>query len=535
MENRRMVLIALMGVIVYFLYQQWQKDYGQASVAPPAAMATLASGGASATAATDRIHVETDKLSAEISLRGGDLRRLELKDYPLHKGQPDKLPLLNDRDGHWSILQAGLAGPERSYIDSDTVYASPQPGYRLPDAGDIVEVPLEYRDASGYTVRKLYRFHRGSYLVDLEQTLLNASGRPLQASPYVRWSRKPVSSGDEPPFARSFLGYGIYEQKSAGPDYRFKKKAFKDLDKENYETRQQGGWLVMLQHYFVAGIIPPDRETLSFSAKPSAGIAGAYTGQYLGASREIAAGASQTFPTKLYIGPTQQGTLEAVAHGFELTEDYGILTPVAKPLFWLLKLYHSWTGNWGAAIILLTLSVRLAFFKLTEAQYRSTAKMRKFGPRIQELRERYADNREQLNRAMMDLYKKEGFNPLAGCWPILIQFPVFLALYWVLSQSVELRQAPFALWLNDLTAPDAYFVLPVLYGASMWLMQKISGQAATMDPTQARIMNIMPIVLSGMFALFPSGLVLYWVVSNGLSIAQQWLILRRIERDERKG
>lgn len=534
MENRRLILIALIGVIVYLLFQNWQKDY-QLPATQPNAVQTATGESTAVTAESDRIHIVTDKFAADISLQGGDLRRVELLDYPLHKENPEiKLPLLDDRDGHWSVLQAGLAGSEKPLVQPDTLFTVPQLKYSLVDGSDTLEVPLSYRDASGYEVTKTYRFHRGSYTIDLNQAIHNTGAQPLQASAYIRWSRKPIPSGDEPPFAKSFLGFGIYEQKSGTSEYHFKKMAFKDLDKSPYSANQTGGWIVMLQHYFVAGILPPADEALSLTAKPSASVAGAYTGQYVGAAHAIAAGASQDYPTRLYIGPTQHGTLDAVAPGFDLTEDYGWLTPVAKPLFWIMKTFHNATNNWGVAIILLTITVRLMLSPLTAAQFRSTAKMRQFAPRMKELRDRYADNREQLNRAMMELYKKEGFNPLAGCWPLLVQFPVFIAMYWVVSQSVELRQAPFALWINDLTAADHFFVLPVLYGITMWLMQKISGQSATMDPMQARVMNIMPIMMTGMFALFPSGLVLYWVVSNTLSIAQQWVILRRVSADEHK-
>jgi YidC/Oxa1 family membrane protein insertase len=535
MENRRLILIALIGVIVYLLYQNWQTDYGQTASTVVAAAQANSSENATATTAADRIVVRTDKFVAEISTAGADLHRVELLDYPLHKNQPDyKLPLLDDHNGHWSILQSGLASSERSFTQADTVFAAAQKEFVLREGSDVLEVPLSYHDASGYQVNKTYRFHRNSYVIDLIQSLHNEGGEPMQASAYIRWQRKPVRSGDEPPFAKSFLGFGVYEQESANEPFKFKKLAFSDLDKASFTKAQTGGWIVMLQHYFVAGIVPPADESLTLTAKPSPTITGSYNGQYVGAFKNIAAGATQDFSARLFIGPTLHGTLDSVAPGFDLTEDYGWLTPVAKPLFWIMKTYHNVSGNWGAAIILLTVTVRLLLLPLTAAQFRSSAKMRQFAPRMKELRDRYADNREQLNRAMMELYKKEGFNPLAGCWPLLFQFPVFIAMYWVVSQSVELRQAAFMLWIDDLTAADPYFVLPVLYGATMWLMQKISGQTATMDPMQARVMNIMPIMMTGMFALFPSGLVLYWVVSNTLSILQQWLILRRYNKDEDK-
>ena len=535
MENRRLILIALIGVIVYLLYQSWQSDYAQTASKTIAAVPAVTGDMPAATVSTDRVVVHTDKFTAEISMAGADLHRVELLEYPLQKNQPEKkLPLLDDQDGHWSILQSGLAGSDRAFSQEDTSFAATQKEFTLADGSDTLEVPLHYEDVSGYQVTKTYRFRRGSYVVDLIQTLRNQTQQPIQASAYIRWQRKPVRSGDEPPFAKSFLGFGVYQQDTAGGPYKFEKLAFSKLDKTSFESAQTGGWIVMLQHYFVAGIIPPANENLTFKAKPSPTVKGAYNAQYVGVMRPIATGMSQDFTAKLFIGPTLHGTLDSVAPGFDLTEDYGWLTPVATPLFWLMKTYHNITGNWGVAIVLLTITVRVFLLPLTAAQFRSSAKMRQFAPRMKELRDRYADNREQLNRAMMELYKKEKFNPLAGCWPLLVQLPVFYAMLWVVGQSVELRQAPFILWVNDLSSPDPYFVLPVLYGATMWLMQKISGQAATMDPMQARVMNIMPIVLTGMFALFPSGLVLYWVVSNTLSIVQQGLIQGRVDAGERK-
>lgn len=530
-----MALIALFGVIVYILYQAWQKDYHSAAALPETTAATAAVSEQSAVVADGggaRITVETDTLRVEIDPRGGDLRRVELLHYPLHKNDVEtKLALLDDRDGHWSVLQAGLAGPQRAYDSAETVFGSAQTQYRLADGVDELDVPLTYTDPQGYVLTKVYRFHRGGYSVELEQNLQNTGSEALNASPWLRWVRKPPSKADEPPFVHTFAGFGLYKQEGKGKEYRYKKTSFADLDKNSQNFEQTGGWLAAVQHYFVSAILPEGDEPLQFSIKPSTSIKGAYVGQYVGAAHEVAPGATQTYKTRLYIGPKLQGHLAVIAPGFELTEDYGWMKPIAVPLFWILKHYHGLTGNWGVAIILLTLTVRLAFFKLTEAQYRSMAKTRRFAPRIQEIRERYAEDREKLNKAMMDLYRKEGFNPLAGCWPLLVQFPVFISLYWVLIESVELRQAPFALWINDLTAADHLYVLPVLYGFSMWLQQRLSGQTATMDPMQARIMNIMPIAMTGMFAFFPSGLVLYWFISNSIGISQQWLINRKLSRE----
>lgn len=533
MENRRLILIAMIGVVLFLLYQAWQSDYGHAAArnaATSAAVTPQVSPGTGG-APQARIHVNTDVFEAEIALAGGELRRVVLRQYPVDRRQPqDKLALLDDRAGRYFTLQSGLAGADKPLTDAGSAFQAEQSEYRLADGASSLDVPLTYRDAEGYRVRKVFHFERGSYVIGLSQTLINDSGRELQASPYLQLWRSPSDTGEKPKFVHTFLGVGVYEQRPGSGDYRFEKISFEDLDKRPYEARQTGGWIAMLQHYFIAALLPPPDASLSFTSKLDS-AKNLYLAQYVAQLQPVPAGAQKEFTARAYVGPELQTGLAQVAPGFELTEDYGLLTPIAKPLFWVLALYHRLTGNWGWAIVLLTLSVRILFFPLTAAQYRSMAKMRRFAPRIQELRERYADDRERLNKAMMDLYKKEGFNPLAGCWPLLIQLPIFYALYWVLVQSVELRQAPFILWWQDLSAADPYYVLPILYGASMWLQQRLSGQTATMDPTQQKIMNVMPIALTGLFLFFPVGLVLYWLVSNLVNILQQWLITRRLEKE----
>lgn len=555
MENRRFILIALLGVVLFFMYQAWQNDYGTAAqrqaqvpAAPaPSAAMTEDAPVAKAPEATERaeaptstvaakvntgarVHVRTDVLNVEIALAGGELRRAELIGYAEFKNKPGDLSLLDDRDPRWFVLQSGLAGTQTPLASTTTLYTAAQNEYVLGDGAETIEVALEAIDASGHAIRKIYRFKRGSYEIDLQQILKNGSAKEVVASPYVRFVRTAYEVGVPPKFTPTFQGVGLYEQKEAGgSSYRFKKAAFKKVAEEPIELQQTGGWIAMLQHYFTAAIIPPPEEKLSFNAKPARDRG--YMAQYVGAAASIAPQQEHSFETRLYIGPQLQQAVDDVAPGFGLTLDYGILTPLAKPLFWVLEKFHKLTGNWGFAIILLTLSVKLLMFKLSEAQYRSMAKMKKFGPRIQDIKERYADDRERLQKAMMDLYKKEGFNPLAGCWPLLLQMPVFFALYWVLLQSVELRQVPFALWINDLSAPDPFYVLPVLYGISMWAQQKLSGQAAAMDPMQQKMMNVMPIALTAFFTFFPSGLVLYWLASNLIGITQQAYITRKLEKE----
>ncbi|HVT35046.1 MAG TPA: membrane protein insertase YidC [Nevskiaceae bacterium] len=543
MENRRFILIALLGVVLFFIYQAWQTDYPPPAVAPAAAAASLPGESAPSPAPTSSstttlpaeasatdvpatpIQVHTDLVNAEISPNGGDLDRVELLGYPEFKDQPENLALLDNRNGRWFVLQSGLASSQDALVTPQSLFMSAASSYQLAPGTDTLDVTLEHAAPAGYRVRKTYRFHRGSYEIELIQTLVNGSDAEISASPWVRFARLPYTVGYQPKFSKTFAGEGLYVQKEGSTSYRFDKISFDDLSKKPTTVQQTGGWVAMLQHYFVAAIIPPADEKLTLTAKP--GKDRGFVGQYVGAFATAPVHGEHSYSTKLYIGPELQDRVADIAPGFELTLDYGILTPIAKPLFWVLQLYHRLLGNWGFAIILLTLTVKLAMLKLSEAQYRSMAKMKKFGPRIQELKERYADDRERQQKAMMDLYKKEGFNPLAGCWPLLLQMPVFFALLWVLQQSVELRMVPFALWVKDLSAPDPYYVLPVLYGAAMWAQQKISGQNAAMDPMQQKMMNVMPIALTAFFTFWPSGLVLYWLASTLIGIAQQAYITRK--------
>lgn len=556
MENRRFILMALIGVILFFLYQAWQKDHApaplqsaptEATSAPvvsddaPQAVTAAPSANAQDAApvigeATDKgasLIVQTDLYKAEIAFAGGTLRRLELNDFAVSKDAPQhKLPLFDDSAARWYVLQSGLATPKETLSGPQSIYSSAQAQYRMRDGENTLDVPLTLVDAHGVRVTKVYRFTRGSYQIGLEQTVSNGSSEALAVSPYVRlWRTEPASAAHHAMMmgVNTFTGVGFYERKPDSDKYRFRKLKFEELSKEPLSAQQTGGWMSMMEHYFITAIIPPADEVTTFSGKPS--NSKGYFAQMVGTAATIAPQGTHAFSTQIYAGPLLQKTIGSVAPGLEYAVDYGILTPIAEPLFWLLDQFHKLTHNWGFAIILLTLVVKGMMYKLSEAQYRSMAKMKKFAPRITELKERYADDRERMSKAMMELYKKEGFNPLAGCWPLLVQFPVFIALYWVLLESVELRQAPFMLWINDLSAADPYFVLPVLFGISMFVQQKLSGQQMA-DPLQQKIMSIMPIIMTAFFAFFPAGLVVYWFVSNLVGITQQWIITRKLERED---
>jgi YidC/Oxa1 family membrane protein insertase len=350
----------------------------------------------------------------------------------------------------------------------------------------------------------------------------NGSGKSWTAREYRQLMRtEAVDTNGESQFLYTYTGGAIYS-----PDKKFEKISLDDIANNQLSREVTGGWIAMLQHYFLASWVPPKDQANHFytNALPDGRyVLGAYTQPIT-----VADGTRHTFTTSFVAGPKIQDKLAAVAPGLDLTVDYGWLTILAQPIFWLLTKIHSVLGNWGWSIIALTVLIKLAFYKLSEASYKSMANMRKMTPRIQALKDRYGDDKQRMNQAMMELYKKEKINPLGGCLPILVQIPVFIALYWVLLESVELRQAPFVLWIKDLSVKDPYFVLPLIMGVSMFIQQKLNP--APPDPMQAKIMMSLPFVFTIFFAFFPAGLVLYWVVNNILSITQQWVITRRIEQ-----
>jgi YidC/Oxa1 family membrane protein insertase len=421
------------------------------------------------------------------------------------------------------VAPSGLIGDNRPAPVHSAVYQARRTDYRLQGGDDQVVVSLSWQSEDGLRVSKRYNFHRDSYAVDLEHRVTNESDGPWRGYQYTQLRRTPpVESGNILLMgARSYSGGVIYT-----PEDKYQKIDFDEMAQEPLNRDVRDGWVAMIQHYFLAAWIPPRDTTTRFYTR------GGSNNQYIiGVSspwQTLEPGASGSFNKKLFIGPKEQERLEEVATGLELTVDYGILTVISSPLFWLLSMIHSVVGNWGWAIVLLTLGIKIVFYPLSETSYRSMAKMRKLQPKMQQLKERYGDDRQKMNQELMQLYQKEKINPLAGCLPILVQIPVFIALYWVLLESAELRAAPWILWIEDLSVRDPYFVLPIMMAASMFIQQKISP--APMDPIQQKIMMALPIVFGVFFLWFPAGLVLYWVVNNSLSILQHWLIHRPMER-----
>ncbi|WP_462322932.1 membrane protein insertase YidC, partial [Halochromatium sp.] len=379
-----------------------------------------------------------------------------------------------------------------------------------------------WQNDAGLQGVKRYRFERGRYLVHASQEVINGTDAPIAVRDYEQLKRTELYDPNKSSFIHTYTG-GVYY----GPDVKYRKESFGEMAKRPLDATITDGWVAMIQHYFMAAWIPPSGVAETFYTKVvnngSRYIIGAYS-----PSITIPAGATHTFESQLFAGPKLQDRLAEIAPGLELAVDYGWLTILAEPIFWLLNAIHSIVGNWGWAIIILTILIKAAFYKLSETSYKSMANMRKMTPRIQALKDRYGDDKEKLNQAFMELYKKEKINPLGGCLPILVQIPVFIALYWVLLESVELRHAPFILWLDNLTEPDPYYILPLIMGVSMFVQQKLNPPPP--DPMQAKIFMALPFVFTVFFAFFPSGLVLYWTTNNLLSITQQWYITRKVEQ-----
>lgn len=550
MDNLRLILVVSLAAVLFLMYQAWQKDYGPtarpSSLAQPAAapagqqaptdvpappteqvsqssaeLPVSASGDVPALPSSQRISVRTDLLRVEIDTTGGDLRRADLLDYPVSLEDPNTpFELLSDTPTRLFIAQSGLiAKPDGP--THHTVFTAQQDSYSLPEGADSLPVPLTWQGPDGLRVTKTYTFHRNSYRVDLSYQVDNGASEPWSGRVYAQLQRRPPGEGQKQRFVYTFTGAVVHSEQN-----RYEKIKFDDIQQAPLSRTDLGGWAAMIQHYFVAAVIPNQQTENHYYTKALSD--NRYAVGVVTPAVRVEPGATTTLDMQFYIGPKDQHRLEAAAPGLQLTVDYGVLTLIADPLFWLLELIHGLVGNWGWSIVILTILIKLAFFHLSATSYKSMANMRRMQPRMMALKERYADDKTRLNQAMMELYKKEKINPLGGCLPIVVQIPVFIALYWVLLGSVELRQAPFMFWIKDLATYDPYFVLPLLMGISMFAQQRLNP--APMDPIQQKVMMALPIVFTVFFLFFPSGLVLYWFVNNTLSIAQQWVITRRIEK-----
>ena len=556
-EVQRIALLVGLAITGYLMILAWNEDYlqsrpaaqrasapelGEASVpesAPPESsdIPDASFIGAAAPAAADEVlpeaggedaearlvRVSTSSQEVWIDLRGGDIRRVLLPRYPLALEQPDvPIELLDVGNGRLYMAQSGLIGPDGLDSGSERpLFTAARSRYQAAE-GEAVSVVLE-AEHQGVKVRKIFGFRSGDYLIDVTYEVENNRPEPFRASFFGQIKRDAKAPPEQESFSlgpQPYLGAALTTAES-----RYQKVTFDDLDEGDFRVAVEGGWMAFLQHYFLSAWVANGDELNGYYGRRRND--GTYIVGYTGPLRVVAPGRSDAWRSRFYAGPKDQKRLERIAENLNLTVDYGFLWWLAVPLFSLLDWLHGLFGNWGLAIIMLTFLVKLVLYPLSSASYKSMANMRRVAPQMKRLQERYADDRQKLSQEMMGLYKKEGVNPLGGCLPMLLPMPIFIALYWVLFESVELRQAPFMLWIDDLAAMDPYFVLPLLMGGTMYAQQLLSPTLG--DPMQARIMKMMPIMFTVLFLFFPAGLVLYWLVNSVLSIAQQWYVMRKAE------
>ncbi len=550
MDIKRSILLVALAVVAYLMVLQWNQDYGQAAIPDetrleqssaaqiPDTPATVnntngaaadipAVEGAQASALPEEqassrlIRVRTDVLDLAIDPRGGDVVDLRLPQFPRRQDRPDVPFQLFERSGERTYeAQSGLIGDGPDKASGRPLYSSEQQQYQLAEGQDQLVVDLKHSEG-GVIYTKRFIFQRGDYDLGVRYLIDNQSEEPWTGHMFGQLKRddsKDPSSSTATGTA-TYLGAALWTK-----DEPYTKVSMGDMDDKSLKKTVEGGWIAWLQHYFVTAWIPqPDQTNQVQTRKDSQGN---YIIGFTGPAVTVAPGSQGETSATLYAGPKSQDQLEELSPGLRLTVDYGILWFIAQPIFWLLQNIHALLGNWGWSIIALTVIIKLAFFPLSAASYKSMARMRAVSPKMQALKEQFGDDRQKMSQAMMELYKKEKINPLGGCLPILVQMPVFLALYWVLLESVEMRQAPWMFWITDLSIKDPFFILPIIMGLTMFIQQQLNPTPP--DPMQAKVMKLLPIIFTFFFLWFPAGLVLYWVVNNCLSIAQQWYITRKI-------
>ncbi|SFQ14166.1 membrane protein insertase YidC [Pseudomonas borbori] len=572
MDIQRSILIVALAIVSYMMVLQWNQDYGQAalptqtaavsSTVPglpdtsanavnsddiPTAAPAADSGSISVApvAVSDQlIRVKTDVLDLAIDPRGGDVVELRLPQYPRRQDRPDvPFQLFDNGSERTYLAQSGLIGsnaPDKS--SGRALWSSDKQSYELAEGQDQLQVDLKLSE-DGINYIKRFTFKRGlnpecsakqqqlkkpgcvdpaSYQMTVSYLIDNQSGKAWSGNMFAQLKR----DGSDDPSSTTATGTATYLGGALWTaEEPYKKVSMKDIDKQAFKETVEGGWVAWLQHYFVTAWIPEKDSTNQVQTRKDS--QGNYIVGFTGQAVQVAPGGQGEISAILYAGPKLQGHLKTLSPGLELTVDYGILWFLAQPIFWLLEHIHSILGNWGWSIIVLTVIIKLIFFPLSAASYKSMARMRAVAPKLAALKEQFGDDRQKMSQGMMELYKKEKINPLGGCLPILVQMPVFLALYWTLLESVEMRQAPWMFWITDLAIKDPFFILPIIMGATMFIQQQLNPTPP--DPMQAKVLKLMPIIFTFFFLWFPAGLVLYWVVNNVLSIAQQWYITRKIE------
>jgi YidC/Oxa1 family membrane protein insertase len=470
-----------------------------------------------------RAQVKTDVLVATIDANGGDIRQLVLPGYRQNDDKTKPFMLFEERSGRNYFAQSGFVG--EGLVNHKTVFELVPGEYVLQPGQDSLKLSMK-ASVAGAEVVKTYTFKRGSYVIDVDYSVRNTGTTAIQGFPYYQLTRHGQAPEGESAFVYTFTGPALYTEVG-----KFQKIDFGDIEKgkQEHAKESQDGWIGMIQHHFVSAWLTPNPvDTVKREFYTRSLGNGEYSAGMILPAVQVAPGETKTAIMRLYAGPQEQENLKSLAPGLEHVVDYGWLTVLAYPLFILLNWLENLVHNWGWAIVLLTVIIKLVFYPLSAASYKSMAQMRKMAPRLQHLKERYGDDRQKMQEQMMKIYREEKINPLGGCLPILVQIPVFIALYWVLLSAVELRQAPFALWITDLSEPDPYYILPIVMAVTMFIQMKLSPTPP--DPIQAKVMMIMPIAFSIFFFFFPAGLVLYWLVNNVLSILQQWRINTVIER-----
>jgi len=537
MDTRRLILVLIFTFSSFMLWENWQK-YNQpkpvaeaANAADIAGAAPIPSAALQATAAPGEVQpaapastaatftVATDLIKATISEQGGDLVELELLKYKAHEDKSKNFFLFDAK--HQYAAQSGLIG--EGMPNHRTLFKHVAGPTSLADGANELKVRLEATATNGAKVAKILTFKRGSYDIDVTWEINNTTDKPLTPNAYFQLQRDDVKPEGETKMVSTFTGAAVYTDAD-----KYQKVDFAHIaeNKAKFTKNADNGWLAMVQHYFVSAWVPKDKTPREFYMRKLDG-ANVFQAGVIVSIPEIARGAKSDTSVTLYAGPQEQSALKQVAPGLDLVVDYGWLTVVAAPIFWALEAIHKIVGNWGWAIVVLTVILKAIFFPLSAASYKSMAKMKKLTPRLTHLKERYGDDKQRLNQEMMKMYQTEKVNPLGGCLPILIQIPVFISLYWVLLGAVEMRDAPWILWIKDLASADPYYILPVIMMVSMFVQTKLNPTPP--DPIQAKVMMAMPLIFGFMFFWFPAGLVLYWVVNNVLSIAQQWQITRLID------
>lgn len=538
MESQRSFLLIGLAMVGFLLWQQWQLDYGPQPIesAPtteqqnagidtpsaddvPAASSQGQNFVATAQSGGKIISITTDTLALSIDTKGGDVVSADLLLYPLEHGAEDPYSLLRPGGERLFVAQSGLIGRDGTDSKGRPTYTSQQDSYNLTE--ETLIVPLELISPNGMHVTKSFIFTRGSHKIDVTYSIRNNTSEAKQVQQFGQLKQSMLDQGGSM-FMPLYRG-GAY---SLEEDI-YEKYSFEDMVDDNLKQSTPAGWAAMIEHYFVSAWVPPqDQRNNLFTRvlQQTNGVIG-FTGEPV----VIQPGETSTINSILYLGPKDQDTLADLARGLDLTVDYGFLWMISQALFWLLQIIQGFVGNWGFSIIIITIIVKGVMYPLTKKQYESMAKMRELKPKMDALKERYGEDKQKMQKAMMEMYKKDKVNPMGGCFPLLLQMPIFLALYWVLLESVELRHADFIFWITDLSAKDPFFVLPVLTGVSMYLLQKLQPMTMT-DPMQQKIMQFMPVAMSLFFFIFPAGLVLYWLISNIITLIQAKFIYASMEK-----